>query len=41
MSREISNNDGMSKQDCETNAAKRALKLFRRDYPKLTYLEKG
>jgi hypothetical protein len=35
MPEEISNNDGMTKQDCETNAAKRALKLFRKDHPKL------
>lgn len=35
MSEEISNRDGGSKQDCETNAVKRALKLFRKDHPKL------
>ena len=35
MPEEISNQDGSTKQDCETNAAKRALKLFRQDHPKL------
>ena len=35
MPEEISNRDGGSKQDCENNAAKRALKLFRKDHPKL------
>lgn len=35
MAEEISNRDGKTKQDCETNAAKRAIKLFRKDHPKL------
>lgn len=35
MPEEISNRDGKTKQDCETNAAKRAIKLFRKDHPKL------
>ena len=35
MPEEVSNQDGSTKQDCETNAAKRALKLFRQDHPKL------
>lgn len=35
MPEEISNGDGRDKQDCERNAAKRALKLFRQDHPKL------
>lgn len=35
MPEEISNGDGHDKQDCERNAAKKALKLFRQDHPKL------
>lgn len=35
MPEEISNQDGSNKQDCEINAAKRALKLFKQDHPKL------
>lgn len=35
MPEEISNQDGKAKQDCETNAAKRALKLLKSDHPKL------
>jgi len=31
----ISNQDGSNKQDCEINAAKRALKLLKQDHPKL------
>ena len=31
----IKNTDGTTKQDCETNAAKRAVKRIRRDHPKL------
>lgn len=41
MPEEISNQDGYTKQDCETNAAKRALKLFRKDHPKLKTIVVG
>ena len=35
MPEEISNQDGSNKQDCEINAAKRALRLLKQDHPKL------
>lgn len=35
MPEEISNKDGKEKQDCEVNAAKRGLRLLRKDHPKL------
>lgn len=41
MPEEISNQDGNSKQDCETNAAKRGLRLLRIDHPKLKIILVG
>ena len=32
---DISNNDGKTKQDCETNASKRLLKNIQKSHPKL------
>lgn len=41
MPEEISNTDGKAKQDCEINAAKRALKLLKSDHPKLKMILVG
>ncbi len=37
----IQNGDGQDKQDCETNAGKRALKKIRQDHPKLRIIVGG
>jgi hypothetical protein len=41
MPEQISNKDGMDKQDCEMNAAKRMLKKCRQTFPKLNFLIGG
>lgn len=37
----IANSDGQTKQDCETNAAKRFLVKLRKDYPRLKFIIGG
>jgi hypothetical protein len=41
MAEQIRNEDGIKKQDCEINAAKRALTLLRKDHPKLKMILVG